>query len=253
MAKTYPAPSYIGRAFFGLKDFDAFKAARDTMLEEVKWDHGVFASDNLITWERTLGFLREPRFVDAFNRNTRSGGAERGAVWRSVTLVWAARQAERLEGDFVECACYRGSSARTVADMVDISQRRYFLYDLFDHDQTMPHHSMPEHSAKLYDEVRARFPEPNVIITQGRVPESLAIAAPEKIAFMHLDLNNMEAEIGALEVLWDRIVPGGVLVLDDYGWLAYSRQHFAEKKWFLERGYPILEMPTGQGLVVKRP
>ena len=251
MAKTFPAPSYIGKAFFGLKDFDAFRAARDTMLEEVKWDHGVFASDNLITWERTLGFLRDQPFVDAINRNTRPG-AERGAVWRSATLVWAARQVARLEGDFVECACYRGSSARTIADLVDISQRRYFLYDLFDHDQTMPHHSMPEHSAKLYDEVRARFPEPNVIITQGRVPESLAIAAPEKIAFMHLDLNNMEAEIGALEVLWDRIVPGGILVLDDYGWMAYSRQHFAEKRWLGERGHPILEMPTGQGLVIKQ-
>jgi O-methyltransferase len=250
MAKTFPAPSYIGKSFFGLKDGAKFQDARDAMLEEVKWDHGVFASDNLITWERTLGFMHDRPFVDAVNRNTRPG-AERGAVWRTVTLVWAARQVARLEGDFVECACYRGSSARTVADLVDISQRRYFLYDLFDHDQTMPHHSMPEHSAKLYDEVRARFPEPNVIITQGRVPESLAIAAPEKVAFMHLDLNNMEAEIGALEVLWDRIVPGGILVLDDFGWLAYARQHYAEVKWLGDRGHPILELPTGQGLVVK--
>ncbi|HEX5380548.1 MAG TPA: TylF/MycF/NovP-related O-methyltransferase [Phenylobacterium sp.] len=250
MLKLTP-PSYIGRSFFGLKDADAFVEARDRMLGEIKWDHGVFASDNLITWERTLGFLRDQPFVDAVNRNTRPG-AERGAVWRTATLVWAARSAARLDGDFVECACYRGSSARTVADLVDISSRRYFLYDLFDHDETMPHHSMPEHSAKLYAEVRERFPEPNVIITQGRVPDSLALAAPDRIAFMHLDLNNAEAEIGALEVLWDRILPGGVLVLDDFGWLAYSKQHWAETAWLRERGHFILEMPTGQGLVIKQ-
>ncbi|UTP39763.1 TylF/MycF family methyltransferase [Phenylobacterium sp. LH3H17] len=184
------------------------------------------------------------------NRNTRSG-PERGGVWRVSTLLWAARHVAHLEGDFVECACYRGSSARTVADLIDISKRRHYLYDLFDHDPAMPHHQMAEHSSTLYDEVRARFPEPNVIITQGKVPESLVIAAPDRIAFMHLDLNNAEAEIGVLEVLWDRIVPGGILILDDFGWLPYYRQFNAETDWFTARGHVILEMPTGQGLVIK--
>jgi O-methyltransferase len=183
---------------------------------------------------------------------TRSG-PERGSVWRVHTLVWAARQTASLDGDFVECACYRGSSARVVADLVGLEGRRYFLYDLFEHDDSMSHHAMPEHSATLYEHVRARFPEQNVIITKGRVPDTLSVAAPEKVAFMHLDLNNREAEIGALEILWDRIVPGGILILDDYGWRGYADQHEAEKAWFADRGYHILEMPTGQGMVVKRP
>ena len=145
-----------------------------------------------------------------------------------------------------------GDVIRIVADMVDISSRRYFLYDLFEHDPSMPHHRMAEHGEGLYAHVRERFPEENVIITKGRVPDSLAIAAPDKVAMMHLDLNNMEAEIGALEVLWDRIVPGGILILDDFGWMAYQRQHRAEVAWLGERGHPILEMPTGQGLVIKQ-
>lgn len=245
------SPSFVGRSFFGLKDGEAFVKARDEMISQFRFPRGIFASDNLIAWERSLGFLSDAAFVDAVNRNTRSG-AERGAVWRTVTLVWAARQVQKLDGDFVECACYRGSTARIVADLVDISKRRYFLYDLFDHDPSMPHHSMPEHGSGLYEHVRSRFPEPNVIITQGRVPDSLAVASPEKIALMHLDLNNAEAEIGALEVLWDRLVPGAILVLDDFGWLAYNARHRAETAWLAERGHPILEMPTGQGLVIKQ-
>jgi hypothetical protein len=247
-----PGPSFVGRSIFGVTDEDAFLAARDQMLAQVSNKHSVFAGDNLITWGKTLGFIRDQKFAAAINANTRSG-AERGTAWRLVTLVWAARQAAELEGDFVECACYRGSSARTVADLVGLSGRRYFLYDLFDHDAAMPHHAMPEHSSTLHDEVRARFPEPNVIITQGRVPDSLEIASPEKIAFMHLDLNNAEAEIGVLEKLWDRIVPGGVLVLDDFGWIAYVAQYNAETDWFARRGYSVLELPTGQGLVIKKP
>lgn len=243
-------PSYVGLGFYGIRDGAAFVKARDEMLAEAVDQHTIFGNDNLITWNKHLGFLRDEAFVAAIMRNTRPG-IERGTIWRQVTLVWAARQASRLEGDFVECACYRGSTARTVADLVGLSGRRYFLYDLFEHDENMPHHSMPEHSKTLYDEVRARFPEPNVIITKGRVPESLATASPDKIALLHLDLNNVDAEIGALEVLWDRIVPGGILVLDDFGWAAYYKQHRAETAWLGERGHFILELPTGQGLVVK--
>jgi hypothetical protein len=247
-----PAPSFVGRSVLGVNDAEAYFKLRDELIALFTHQGGVFVADNLITWGKTLGFLRDPKFAAAVNANTRSG-LERGTLWRLHTLVWAARQVSDLEGDFVECACYRGSSVRTVMDMVDVSRRRYFLYDLFDHDETMPHGAMPEHSATLFNEVRARFPEPNVIITQGRVPESLDIAAPEKIAFMHLDLNNREAEIGALEKLWDRIVPGGVLVLDDFGWFGYEAQYVAETHWFAARGYSILELPTGQGLVVKKP
>jgi O-methyltransferase len=247
-----PGPSFVGRSVIGVLDAEEFFKTRDRLIEQFAHKDAVFAGDNLITWGKTLGFLRDPKFGAVVNANTRSG-IERSTVWRLSTLVWAARQVSGLEGDFVECACYRGSSVRTVMDMVDISHRRYFLYDLFEHDETMPHGAMPEHSATLLEEVRARFPEPNVIITQGRVPESLEIAAPEKIAFMHLDLNNREAEIGALEKLWDRIVPGGVLILDDFGWCGYMPQYVAETDWFAARGYSILELPTGQGMVIKKP
>ena len=88
-------------------------------------------------------------------------------------------------------------------------------------------------------------------ITQGKVPGSLTIAAPEKIAFMHLDINNADAEIGALEVLFDRLVPGAVLIFDDYGWAPYYAQKMAEDPWLEKRGYRVLELPTGQGMVIK--
>ena len=91
----------------------------------------------------------------------------------------------------------------------------------------------------------------NVVVTQGRVPDSFAQAAPDRIAFMHLDLNNADAEIGALEVLFDRMVPGAIMVLDDYGWLGYRAQKLAEDPWLERRGYRVLELPTGQGLLVK--
>ena len=40
-------------------------------------------------------------------------------------------------------------------------------------------------------------------------------------------------------------------MFDDYGWLSYQAQQHAEDAFMAERGHRILELPTGQGLVIK--
>lgn len=180
---------------------------------------------------------------------------EKAVLWRLSTVLWGFHNGLRLEGDFVECACYKGTTARIICDTVDFGSwpdRHYYLYDLFDHDPSLPHHAMTQHSKELFQQVRERFSGfSNVTVTQGKVPDILAEAAPQKIAFMHLDMNNAGAEIGALEVLFDRMVPGAILILDDYGWLGYREQKLAEDPWFAKYGYRVLELPTGQGMLVK--
>ena len=105
----------------------------------------------------------------------------------------------------------------------------------------------------LYEQVCERFNEfSNVKVIKGVLPDSLAEEAPEKIAFLHIDLNSVKPEIGVLEVLFDRVVSGGIIVFDDYGWIEYIRQKRAEDVFMGKRYYSILELPTGQGLVVKR-
>ena len=76
--------------------------------------------------------------------------------------------------------------------------------------------------------------------------------APRHIAFLHVDMNNAEAERSALDVLFDRISPGGIIVFDDYGWSAYRAQKLAADEFMRARNLAVLELPTGQGLVVKR-
>jgi O-methyltransferase len=59
--------------------------------------------------------------------------------------------------------------------------------------------------------------------------------------------------VETLERLFDRVVPSGMIVLDDYGWLVLNEQKRAEDAFFAKRSYAVLELPTGQGLIVKRP
>jgi predicted O-methyltransferase YrrM len=80
----------------------------------------------------------------------------------------------------------------------------------------------------------------------------LAEVAPARIAFLHMDLNSPAAEVATLEILFDRVTPGGVIVFDDYGWHQFRRQKEAHDAFMAARGYHVLELPTGQGMVVKR-
>lgn len=239
-------------AFYSVRSRSAFAEALQQALNQIDIG-GVFVGDNLFTFGKNLGFLHDPAFMQAFQAGARTD-AERASIWRVHTLCWAARRALRVPGDFVECACYRGTSARIVCDYLGFGgiDKRYWLYDLFEHPKDAKHLIMKSHGNSLYEEVRERFADlANVTVTQGRVPGILQEVAPETIAFLHLDLNDAKPELAALEKLFDRVSPGGTIVLDDYGWLEYGQQKEAEDPFFAARGYSVLELPTGQGLVVK--
>ncbi len=224
---------------------EAFMAGARQMIGALPSRDGVFAGDNLITVGRNLSFLSDEALMSAWERHAEESH-EKAILWRTNVLLWAVRQGLKLDGAFVECGVYRGTTARILIDAAGI-ERPFYLYDTFEAAER----HLPALGPDLEPFVRERFADkPNVVVTKGRVPESLS-SAPEKIAFMHLDMNSATAEIGALEVLFERMVPGAMLVLDDYGWRLYREQFEAETPWFSERGYSVLELPTGQGLVIR--
>jgi predicted O-methyltransferase YrrM len=244
--------NFLSTAFCGVRDMDAFMDGVQKTIDSLGVG-GVFTGDNLIAFGRNLGFLDDERFMAAWRAHARTP-VEEAVIWRTHVLCWAGGQALNRPGDLVECGCYKGTSARILYDYLDLasSTKHLYLYDLFEHAAGMAHHAMPEHSSMLYDEVHARFAAfANVRVIRGEVPQSLAGTAPAAIAFLHVDMNSVAAEIGALETLFDRVVPGGAIVFDDYGWNGYRPQKDAEDAFLAARGYRVLELPTGQGLVIK--
>lgn len=217
-----------------------------------------FAGDNLIVLDRNMGFSEDPRLVAALERQKPSA-QESSLLWRLHVLCWCAKNALALDGDFVECGVYRGFMSAVALQYLDFGARpkRWYLYDTFEGipagDLNPGHTNPPEYAQPgLFDAVVGRFAAyANVSVHRGRVPEVLAETAPARIAFLHLDMNSAKAEIGALELLYDRLVTGAFVLLDDYGWRAYRAQKAAEDVFFEARGVSVLELPTGQGLVIK--
>jgi hypothetical protein len=180
---------------------------------------------------------------------------ERAIAWRTHTLCWAAQSCLALEGDYVECGTYEGYSMEVVLHYLHgLAGRHLWLYDLFNPTGAAGEGKrLPEHSPQLFDLVRARFSRwQNVTVTRGKVPDVLATVAPERIAFLHIDMNNADAERGALEVLYERLALGGIVIFDDYGWTGYRDQKAMADEFAAARGLSVLELPTGQGMLLKR-
>jgi hypothetical protein len=247
----------------------------DRVLREIirPHHHGLFWGDRLLTLDKSAEFRDDATFRAALKQADSSTGANQyespdGISWRYNTLIWAAKSCIRLPGDFVECGVFRGDMTWMITEMVDLQSagKRFYLYDTFAGQE--PKYSSKDdfpdsgdffnfinreyNSPGIEEDVRRRFSrKPFVIVTKGVVPDILNEIAPTKIAFLHLDMNSPRAEQGALEFLFDRISPGGFIIFDDYGWKQYRKQKETADRVMANWGLVILELPTGQGLVVK--
>jgi O-methyltransferase len=235
--------------------------------------HAMFWGDRLLTLDKAAEFREDPTFQSALKQADSSTGANQyespdGISWRYHTLIWAARTCLHLPGDFVECGVFRGDMTWMITQSVDLpaAGKRFYLYDTF--AGLDPKYSSEDdfsdspaffrfidreyRSPDIEARVRRRFREkPYVLVTKGVVPDVLHDVSPERIAFLHLDMNSPQAEQAALDFLFSRIAAGGIIIFDDYGWKQFQKQKENTDRAMAKLGHVILELPTGQGLVVK--
>ncbi len=239
--------------FWGTKNDNEMVLTAQKMTTLV--DPGFHFADNFFTWCRNLSMMDDQPFVSAWTDNIESK-ADRAIIWRRYILACAAYHCIHLEGDFVECGAYTGVGIKTIVDYLGgvAFPKTFWGYDIFEHDDSMVNHLMPEHNAELYQRVKAKFAAyPQVKLIKGLIPDSFQNNCPDKIAYLHIDLNQAPAEVAALDHLFDRVVSGGIIILDDYEWAGcYRSQKLAEDVWFEARHYRVMPLPTGQGLVIKR-
>lgn len=220
-----------------------------------------YCNDMLIGLWRNLSFRHDQKFMSCFYDEA-SNEQEKSLLWRLHTLAWAAKNALNVEGDFVECGVFKGFCSAVILKYIDFQDvsRQAYLYDTF---EGLPEKTSTEQerrawdytmldSEEIYNVVREKFSKyKNVNIVRGIVPDSFSQAVPEKIAFLHIDMNSAMAERLALEHLFDKVTLGGVIVFDDFGWTCNVHQMEEELAFMSERGHHVLELPTGQGIVIK--
>ncbi|TLP55306.1 class I SAM-dependent methyltransferase [Parasedimentitalea maritima] len=217
-------------------------------------------------------FMQDSKFIKAYDRGVKAaGGLNYNWHWRVHTCLWAARHAYHVEGDYVECGVnvgFMGSAIMTDLNWNETS-RKYYLLDTYcgaDEQQLLEEEVLEGFIDKNKDmlssgfyvsnaeQVRENFKEwAGAVIVEGRVPETLTQISSDKVAFLHIDMNNATPEVAALEYLWPKLSDGAMVLLDDYAYYGYHHQKYAMDSLTEKWGVSILSLPTGQGLLVKPP
>ncbi len=158
-----------------------------------------------------------------------------------------------VEGSVVECGVWKGGSCmaamRQLRALGD-TDREIYLFDTFEGmseptkldinhygvNASQEYDNWKENTEEVdimcyagLDEVKANvgtvgYPPDKVHYVRGKVEDTLPENAPEKIAILRLDTDWYESTKCELEALWPRLQPGGVIIIDDYGFWEGARK-----------------------------
>jgi O-methyltransferase len=232
-----------------------------------------YRSPTLAVWHHSVDFAADARFMSAYRSGmgTAAGFFARAGIpgdvaheWPVAVACWAGWHAARLDGDFVECGVNTGILARAVCEFVGFNalDRDFYLFDTF---AGIPKEQMSPAeleggrdlmSRRVYAECHAEVARtfalfPRVRLVRGVVPDTLASVSIDRVAYLSIDMNIVAPEIAALEHFWDRLLTGAVVLLDDYGKRRFVDQRRGMDEFAASRGVRILDLPTGQGLLLK--
>jgi len=162
-----------------------------------------------------------------------------------------------IDGDFVECGVWKGGNSIIAAGIFNMynSCKKVYLYDTFqgmtaptDVDVSLREDGILAreilNAAELdknkkwtkniwchasTDDVETNFSNlgllsENVKFVQGDILQTLDVTIPDKISVLRLDTDWYESTKKEMDVLYERIDPNGVLMVDDYGHWAASKK-----------------------------
>jgi len=138
---------------------------------------------------------------------------------RIEALKEYCKLANEMEGDIVEVGVYKGGSANILC--LHSPQKHVFLFDTFiglPPTKPIDEHKEGDFSDTSIAEVMETLkPSENYSIHQGVFPrQGTEHTAGRKFCLVHLDVDIFDSVMECLEYFYPRMVPGGMIVIDDY-------------------------------------
>jgi O-methyltransferase len=177
-------------------------------------------------------------------------------------ILWSlARYAANLTGDFAECGVWKGGTALILARVLN-RHRNKQLY-LFDSFQGLPKVDQEkdrwfhegQYSAESADVAKAVLGDFSEItkIRCGWIPETFRGLEHNRYTFVHIDVDVYQSNLDCCEYFYPRMIPGGVMLFDEYAFAAARGEKDAVDQFFADKPENPITLPTGQAMVLKLP
>jgi len=188
---------------------------------------------------------------------------------RFYNLVQFFMATAYLDGGCLEAGCYRGLSSFLLCSCLrmlnhDFKGEGFSIIDSFeglsdpsDQDLGPLCKVSPRAEKRLYsaaiDQVREALSDfPDVTFHKGWIPEILDQVPDQKYRFVHIDLDLYEPIITSLNYFYRRLVPGGILVIDDYGYLDFPGAKKAVDEFCEASRLQPVRLTTGNAVLIKQ-
>lgn len=193
---------------------------------------------------------------------------------RIMTFPFEAKIANLLEGDIAEFGVAKG--ATTILLSLLCPKKTIYAFDTFEGFSPLDDSFFKSSEDGEFDDSGPKWRDwganfewektlnrlkamDNVIIKQGIFPDTTEGMKDNKFCLVHIDVDIYESTKVGLEYFWDKMVPGGLIVLDDFDCTGERfPQVFAAVREFFEEVEPdkpfdqcVLQRTDGQGLIVK--
>ena len=219
--------------------------------------------DNL--FNQTSKDIKNFQFQSIHSTGVDSHNVDR-LLWRHWIVSYSTRHAIQFsnshEFNFVECGVGDGLSA--FYTLREISKNPKTLNNsklhLFDSWGPMKKTDLIESefdSVDRYSELELNVTKNNlkeyenqIVYHKGYIPEVFhqLPKPPDSIVYMHIDLNSTKPTIASLEFFFPKLIPGGVILFDDYGWNNHKDTKHAVDDFFKDKPGILMQLPTSQAI-----
>lgn len=211
------------------------------------------ATTNLYNDKNTI---RDNQYIfDAFNAFIMS--EDRNVFNKLYMRTHLYNMTKHLNGDIVECGVFKGSGMFTWLKLVDLNQpnsiKKVIGFDFFDQGfvdtlvNDVDRNTMKQvftRVNKLQDNdislegisnkiLNAGFKHSKFDLVKGDISQTSVEYVKERpgmrISLLYLDMDLEKPTYDALNAFWDRIVPGGVIVFDEYAYHSWSESNAVDK------------------------
>jgi O-methyltransferase len=180
---------------------------------------------------------------------------------RCYILISLARYASYLTGDFAECGVFKGGTALLLARVLkNTDNKRLYLFDSFQglpkpNEEKDPWFSEGEFTFGSIEAVEDLLSDFRTIIDIrcGWLPETFRGLENNRYAFVHLDLDLYQSNLDCCNYFYPRLLAGGVLLFDEYGFAAARGEKDAVDEFFADKSESPITLPTGQAIILKVP
>lgn len=211
---------------------------------------GNYVGDDYKMWRKDLEFLNKFRELSPHNYFSEE---------RKFLLKELAASLRGVDGSIAECGSYVGVSSWFIAN--ELPGVDFYLFDSFEGLSEPAEKDRVGEGVQEWKRGDLRSSEDvlrqnlsgfeNIHILKGWIPERFSEVRDLRFRLVHIDVDLYQPTLDSLNFFYPRLSPGGVIVMDDYGYENCPGAYRAANEFMEDKPEKIIHSPTGQGIVIR--